>query len=151
MIDFKKPQLGLSVIETFIVVILVGVVVAFGFNSYSNFVKNKRDSERQADIKSFHLRLEAFFAQSAFYPTRKNLNDTAWVTKNIKELTVEEMRDPKKTVTTLAEKPTKNSYSYIPLAIDDTACDNATKACVKYTLSATLENSKSIFNRSNLN
>ena len=73
------------------------------------------------------------------------------LSKNIKELTVDEMRDPKKTVTTLAEKPTKNSYSYIPLAIDDTACDNATKACVKYTLSATLENSKSIFTRSNLN
>lgn len=151
MIELKKPQLGLSVIESFIVVIFVGVVIAIGFNSYSNYVKNKRDSERQADIKSFHLRLEAFFAQSAFYPTRKNLNDSAWVTKNIKELTVDEMRDPKNTVTTLAEKPTINSYSYLPLAVDDTACDNVQKACVKYTLSATLENSKTIFTRSNLN
>lgn len=151
MTKLRKPEFGLSVIETFVVVILVGVVVTFGLNSFMQISRNKRDSQRQADIKSFHLRLESFFARTAYYPTLKNLNDTSWVSKNMKDLTTEEMQDPKGTSAALAEKPTANIYSYQPTAADDMACDNVKKACVKYVLSAKLENSKTIFSRSHLN
>ena len=151
MTKLRKPDFGLSVIETFVVVILIGVVVSFGLNSFMQISRNKRDTQRQSDIKSFHLRLESFFAQSAYYPTLKNLNDSAWVRKNIKDLTPEEMKDPKGTSGTLVAKPTANIYSYQPTASDDMACDNVKKPCVKYILSATLENSKTIFSRSHLN
>ncbi|MEI6481091.1 MAG: hypothetical protein WCO19_02180, partial [Candidatus Saccharibacteria bacterium] len=65
MTKLRKPDFGLSVIETFVVVILIGIVVSFGLNAFMQISRNKRDTQRQSDIKSFHLRLESFFAQSA--------------------------------------------------------------------------------------
>lgn len=114
-------------------------------NEPSNEVDNSKstndganDTERQADIKSIHGQLEAFYAQNGQYPTFSNMNDSSWITTNMKSLDTEALKDPLGSTSKLATTPTKNQYSYEV----DSNCDNQGRPCSKYVLTAILSTTK---------
>lgn len=116
----------------------------------SNPVNSANDVTRQTDIKSLYGQIEAYYAQNAFYPTLANLNDATWRAANMKGLNKEALRDPEGKDYTLAAVPAAKVYSYSVQASDGSACNNTTKGCAQYTLTATLSNG-SMFVRNNLN
>lgn len=106
------------------------------------------DTERQADIKTIHGNFESYFAQNGKYPTLSNMNDTTWISANMKGLLdTEALKDPQGSTTKLATKPTKNQYSYEVLPAN---CNNTDKDCTSYKLTATLSDSKT-YVKSSLN
>ena len=144
-----KDQKGFTIVELLIVIVVIGILAALVLTTFTGIQQKARNTERNTDIKAVHGQIEAYYAQNGRYPTLANLNDSAWRTTNMKGLDAEALADPKG-VGTLVAAAAANSYSYAVLASDDTACDNTTKDCAKYTLTATLEGGGT-FAKSNLN
>ncbi len=109
-----------------------------------------RDTERQTDIKAIHGQVEAYYAQYGKYPTLTDLNDSAWRAANMKGLDENALKDPKGTKSILDPRPSVNVYAYDVSAPDKSTCNNATKNCVQYTLTATLESGQT-FTKQNIN
>lgn len=109
-----------------------------------------RDTERNTDIKTLHGQIEAYYAQNGRYPTLVNMNDASWRSVNMKGLDAEALSDPSGKQSVLKASATKNSYSYDVKSSDDDECDNSTKDCAKYTLTASLE-AGGTYTKSNLN
>ena len=137
---------GFTLIELLVV---IGILAALVITTFTGIQQKARNTERNTDIKALHGQIEAYYAQNGRYPTLANLNDSAWRGTNMKGLDSEALADPKGTGT-LAGTAAANVYSYAVLASDDTACDNSTKDCAKYTLTATLEGGGT-FAKTNLN
>lgn len=116
-----------------------------GFNSSS-----AANTERQTDIKVIHGQVEAYYAQNGYYPTLSDLNSTSWRSTNMKGIDKEALRDPSGSGYTLVAKPAANVYSYEVSAADGSACNNTTKDCAVYTLTATYEGGGT-FTKTNLN
>ncbi len=96
---------------------------------------SSEDSERESDLHAVQSQLEAYYAQNDFYPSASEINNTAWVTSNLKGLDIESLKDPKGTSPTFSNAPTPNQYSYAPLKCQP----NKTK-CKDFVLIATLSN-----------
>ncbi len=109
-----------------------------------------RDTERQTDIKAIHGQVEAYYAQNGKYPTLTDINDPAWRSTNMKGLDESILKDPEGTKAILDPKPSLNVYAYDVTATDKSTCNNATKNCVQYTLTATLANGQA-FTKQSLN
>jgi hypothetical protein len=100
-----------------------------------------RDTEREMDISTMHTQLEAFYAQSGFYPRRADINSATWRAVNMKSLDPEALKDPQSTSAagTLASTPAAKIYAYTSANEAGTSCENDKTTCMKYTLTATLE------------
>ena len=109
-----------------------------------------RDTERQSDIKAIHSQVEAYYAQNGKYPTLSDINDSDWRATNMKSLEENALKDPQGTKAILDPKPSMNVYAYDVKAADKNTCNNATKDCVQYNLTANLENGQT-FTKQNLN
>ncbi len=124
---------------------------AYAAQSSSSGLQSKaRDTERTTDIKALHGQIEAYYAQYGKYPTLANLNDASWRQHNMIGLDNEALKDPQGSSYTLASKPATHVYSYQVTASNGATCDNKTKDCAKYTLTATLE-AGGTFTKANLN
>lgn len=146
----KSKQEGFTIVELLIVIIVIGILAGLVITTFTGIQQKTRNTERQTDIKAIHGQVEAYYAQEGKYPTLDNLNSDTWRASNMKGLDKEALRDPKSTSYTLASTPAANVYSYAVAASDDSACDNSTNDCSKYTLTATYEGSGT-FAKSNLN
>lgn len=109
-----------------------------------------RDTERQSDIKAIHGQIEASYALNGKYPTLSDINDSTWRSTNMKGLDESALKDPQGTKVILDPTPGMNVYAYAVSAVDKNSCNNATKDCVQYLLTATLENGQT-FTKQNLN
>ena len=147
MISLKRKQSGFTIVELLIVIVVIGILAALVVTTFSGIQKKARDSERQTDIKAVHGQVEAYYAQNGKYPTLANLNDSVWVTANLKGLDSSALHDPKGTATPVAAAAAASVYSY---AVTPAGCDNTTTDCTTYTLTATLE-SGGTFARTSLN
>jgi prepilin-type N-terminal cleavage/methylation domain-containing protein len=150
MISLQRKQHGFTIVELLIVIVVIGILAALVITTFTGIQQKARNTERETDIKAVYGQVEAYYAQSGKYPTLANMNDAAWRQANMKGLDSEALKDPKGTAATLAGSAGANAYSYAVTASDGTACDNATKDCAEYTLTATYEGSGT-FSRSNLN
>jgi hypothetical protein len=120
---------------------------SYNYNSSTPTISNgssaasisARDTERQTDIKALHAQIEAYYAQNGNYPTLANLNNTDWRATNMKGLDKEALRDPKGYSYVLYSSAYKNFYSYAVTGENQLTCDNLTKKCTAYILTATLE------------
>ena len=146
----NKKQQGFTIVELLIVIVVIGILAALVITTFTGIQQKARNTERQTDIKAMHGQVEAFFAQNGKYPTLANMNDGTWRTANMKGLDAEALKDPRGTAQTLVAAPAADAYAYAVLASDDTACDNTTKDCAKYTLTATYEGGGT-FAKTNLN
>ncbi len=146
----KSKDQGFTIVELLIVIVVIGILAALVVTTFTGIQQKARNTERQTDVKAIHGQVEAYYAQNGKYPTLANLNDATFRTANMKGLDEEALKDPKGSASTLAGTAAANTYSYAVLASDDTACDNSTKDCAKYTLTATYEGGGT-FSKSNLN
>jgi type II secretory pathway pseudopilin PulG len=109
-----------------------------------------RDTERQTDIKAMHGQIEAYYAQNGRYPTLSNVNDPDWRASNMKGLDESALKDPQGVKAILDPVPGNDVYAYAVLADDKSTCNNDTRNCAQYTLTATLENGQT-YTKQNLN
>jgi len=146
----QKNEDGFTIIELLVVILIIGLLSFLLIVTSSSFRQKERNNERQNDIKALHLQLEAYFAQNAKYPTLANMNDANWRKSALKSMENEWLKDPQGTNEQLVDTPSKNAYSYEVKAADNGPCDNTTKDCTQYVLTATLEGSGT-FTRNNTN
>jgi prepilin-type N-terminal cleavage/methylation domain-containing protein len=150
MMSLKQKQQGFTIVELLIVIVIIAILAGLVYTTFTGIQQKSRDTVRTANIKGLHGALEAYYAQnSSRYPTLANMNDATWRSNNLKGLDADAIKDPKGS-TTLAAAPAANTLSYEVVASDDTACDNTTKDCAKYTLTATLEGG-GVFQKKSLN
>jgi type II secretion system protein G len=150
MTSLQRKQQGFTIVELLIVIVVIGILAALVITTFTGIQQKARNTERTTDIKAVHGQVEAYYAQNGKYPTLANLNDSTWRTTNMKGLDSEALKDPKGSAQTLVASPAANSYAYDVTASDGTACDNTTKDCAQYTLTATYEGGGT-FSKSNLN
>ena len=150
MISLKRKQNGFTIVELLIVIVVIGILAALVITTFTGIQQKARNTKRETDIKAIYGQVEAYYAQNGKYPTLANINDATWRSTNMKGLEAQALQDPKASAPTLASAPAANVYSYAVTASDGTACDNSTKDCAQYTLTATYEGGGT-FTRSNLN
>lgn len=151
MISLQRKQNGFTIVELLIVIVVIGILAALVITTFTGIQQKARNTERETDIKALYGQVEAYYANSnGKYPTLANMNDASWRTTNMKGLDQEALKDPKGAAATLSATAGANAYSYAVTASDGSACDNTTKDCAQYTLTATFEGGGT-FTRSNLN
>jgi prepilin-type N-terminal cleavage/methylation domain-containing protein len=156
----RQNQQGFTIVELLIVIVVIGILAGLVITTFTGIQQKARNTERQTDIKAMHGQVEAYYAQNGKYPTLANMNSYSWRQTNMKGLDSEAIKDPKGAGTgantsdtapyQLASAAAASIYSYAVTASDGTACDNSTKDCAQYTLTATYEGGGT-FAKSNLN
>ena len=106
-----------------------------GQQTQSNTRQN--DVERETDIKALHGQIEAYYAQNGRYPTLAQINDTTFRASTLKGLDADAFKDPAGSSKTLSDKPAKNVYAYQVTGDGGATCNNQSKDCTAYTLTAT--------------
>jgi prepilin-type N-terminal cleavage/methylation domain-containing protein len=145
MISLKKRNLnnkGFTIVELLIVIVVIGILALLVITTYSGIQAKARNSKRASDVKSLQTQIEAYFSQNGFYPSRADLNGSAWLTTNMKSLDQNALIDPSNPTQskTLVAAPVAKSYSYAPTQSDGTtSCESDDTGCAKYTLTATYE------------
>jgi prepilin-type N-terminal cleavage/methylation domain-containing protein len=134
-------QDGFTIIEILVVIVIIGILLALVFATYAGVARNERNQERRSDIQALYQQMEAYYVKNLEYPTLADMNNPAWLSKNMKTLNRESLRDPSSTSYTLVATPQPDRYAYAVRAADGGACDNKTVICAHYVLTATLEHS----------
>jgi prepilin-type N-terminal cleavage/methylation domain-containing protein len=133
---YQSKERGFTIVELLIVIVVIGILAALVITTFTGIQQKARNTERTTDIKAMHSSLEAYYAQAGRYPTLAEFNTDTFRSTNMKGLSDDALKDPKGANNTLVGSPTVNAYAYAPLADDDSACDNSTKDCTKYVLTA---------------
>lgn len=128
-VNVQKPEGARSIIE---------LLNDLGFADIVNGQAQTQaaDTERKTDINVLHGQLEAYWADSAAYPTLAQFNDPNWRSINMKGMDAEALKDPAGSAQKLAAAPAAHVYSYQALPA---GCDNVKIQCQDYTLTATLD------------
>jgi len=145
----KSNAGGFTLIELFIVVVIIGILGTLVATTYSGIQAKNRNNQRQSTIKNLQSQLETFYAQTSTYPTLANLNDASWLQQNLKSLKPDTLRDPRwnknvkactvKDVSVVAGTVAEKCYTYQVTTADGSQCDNDKLICAQYTLTAMLE------------
>jgi len=131
---FKSVR-GFTLIELLVVVTIISILMLAGITVYANFLKNARDTRRQADLKFIQSGLEQYFADQKYYPsggftTGGQLTNSTGAPSGISVTKVY--------ISTIPSDPTKNpDYSY---AASPNGCNNTTQNCTNYCIFTKLEN-----------
>jgi type II secretory pathway pseudopilin PulG len=144
------PQSGFSTIELILIVVIIGVLLALLLTTRAGVQQNKRNNERQSDIKELRDGLEGYFAANNHYPTLADLNDDTWRSVNMKSIDSQVFRDPSGKDGQFVDKPTVDSYTYSVTSASGKPCGSAEAPCTQYTLTATLEGGGT-YTKNNLN
>lgn len=139
MTSLKTKQSGFTIVELLIVIVVIGILAALVITTFNGIQQKGRDTERQTDIKAIHGQLEAYYAQSGYYPTFTNLTTDTWRDDNMRGLDDGALQDPSgSTLSSTAATAGSRTYSYIP---SPTGCDNVSPEtnCTGYQLAAGLE------------
>lgn len=98
-----------------------------------------KDSERKSDIRSLQTQLEVYFAENGYYPTLQDLNNSSWVTTNMKSLDQTALADPDNPDNkTLKAASAAKSYAYAVTDGGGKSCEANRTLCAKFVLTATL-------------
>ncbi len=149
--DLREHRLassGFTIIELAVVGVLLFILAALIVLTVNGVQAKNRNAARQTDIDTLHSQLEQYYARTNLYPTVADLNNVKWRATYIPELKTTSLDDPQwmpngpcahngKPV--LSAEPTTHCYSYQASAPDGSACNNAGKVCLRYTLTAKLE------------
>jgi type II secretory pathway pseudopilin PulG len=146
----RQRQSGFTTIELLLILVLIAILSALILSSRAGIQQNKRNTERQTDIKELRDGLEGYFAANNHYPTIDELNNVNWRSTHLKALDSDVFKDPKATGNSLATKPQTNVYAYMVTSASGTACGTAQDPCTQYTLTATLEGG-GLYTKNNLN
>lgn len=158
MISLKKRNLGnkgFTIVELLIVIVVIGILALLVITTYSGIQAKARNAKRQTDIQSVQTQLEAFFSQNGYYPSLANMNDSSWLSTNMKSLDTTALTDPSNPTSSkaLVATPTEKSYSYAVTNSSGGSCESDDTTCAKYTLTADYEgtvNGQTQYQKSNL-
>src|SRR5690349_3400647 len=96
MISLKNRSKGFTIVELLIVIVVIGILATLVIVTFTGVRKKARDSQRQTDINAVESHAQTYYAANdGKYPTLANLQDSAWVTANLKGLDAEALKDPK--------------------------------------------------------
>lgn len=138
MISKLKNNRGFTIVELLIVIVVIGILAALVIVTYNGIQQKARDTERKTDVKALQGQLEAYWANTAKYPTMANVNDSAFRSANMKGLDPAALADPKDAASQqLCAATASDCYGY---SLTPAGCDNGAGGdCTNYTLTATLE------------
>ncbi len=154
MISLKKKQSGFTIVELLIVIVVIGILAGLVITTFNGIQQKARDTERETDVKALHSQLEAFWAQKGYYPSLADMNNTTFVSTNMKGLSSDAFKDPRGTASTLVAAAAANSYAYAVQTSGNASCESDDTTCAKYVLTATLEgtiNGSSTYVQNSLN
>ena len=146
----RKASRGFTVLELMVILVIIGILAAVIFTTYAGIKESERNTTRQNDVTALKKSLELYYTENQKYPSLTEINDTDWRTQNMPTLDPNTLRDPSSNTVTLSAQPSPHMYAYIVKATDGSNCDNATKLCASYTLTATLEGGGT-YSKSSLN
>ena len=145
----KQHEQGFTLIELLIVGVIICILSTLVAMTYSGVQAKNRNASRQASIDTLKSQLETYYAQYTKYPSLAELNNNAWLDKNLKKLSHDDLQDPQWNskvaactehgAAVLADKPAAKCYSYQATTADGSPCLAAKVDCAQYTLTATLE------------
>ena len=152
--SLSKKQNGFTVIELFIVIIVIAVLSYLIVTTYASIQARSRNNTRQNDIKLLQSAIEFYYSQNGYYPNLNDVNSAAWRDKNMKNLNDANLVDPSSscnpsTSACLGGKSygVKDQYQYYVTESDGvTGCNGkvgstADQYCAQYKLIATYEGS----------
>lgn len=135
---------GFTIIELLIVIVVIGILALLVIVTYTGIQQKARNAKRDTDMSAIQTQLEAFYQTSGYYPNLTDVNNSSWVTANLKSLDQVALIDPSNTTQsmTFVSAPAAKAYSYVAANAAGATCDGASpadQACVSYTLTATYE------------
>lgn len=144
MFSLKKQSKGFTIVELLIVIVIIGILATLVIVTFTGIQQKARDSQRQTDIGALNSHVTAYYAETGTYPALSMLQDTAWVSKHMKGLDAEALKDPKGPSKTIAGTAAVDQYGYSATA-GGAACTvsgaspDQTADCDAFTLTANLE------------
>lgn len=136
---------GFTLIELLITISIIAVLSVIGLVAYTSFLKNSRDSKRQADVKFIQSALEEYHADLLYYPL---LDSAVGITCTNGRFKIGcPLKNPAGSRIYLNKVPQdplsapQPQYNYRPLPppLSPAACDNGTTKCTSYCLFAQME------------
>lgn len=141
MISLKNNKKGFTIVELLIVIVVIGILALLVVTTYGGIQSKARNTKRSSDVGTIQTQLEAFFSQSAFYPSSADMNSSTWLSTNMKSLDTVSLVDPSNATQSkaLALVAAAKTYAYAPLNAAGTSCEADDTTCASYTLTATYE------------
>jgi prepilin-type N-terminal cleavage/methylation domain-containing protein len=140
MISLKKRNSGFTIVELLIVIVVIGILALLVITTYSGIQAKARNSKRSSDVSTIQTQLEAFFQNSGYYPSLKDMNDADWLKAHMKSLDTGALVDPSNSTqskTLVDSTSPSKQYGYSPRTSDDATCETDDTTCASYTLTAT--------------
>ncbi|MFZ1483787.1 MAG: type II secretion system protein [Candidatus Saccharimonadales bacterium] len=139
MVSLAKKNKGFTIVELLIVIVVIGILATLVIVTFTGIQQKGRNAQRQTDINALNGHVEAYYAQTGYYPTVDNVNDLDFRRDNMKGLDPEALKDPKATGPNINDGASSaTQYGY---AVSPAGCNNTTTLCDTYVLTATLEGS----------
>jgi len=138
----KRDEQGFTVIELLIVIVVLIILSVLVITTYGGIQQKNRNLSRQNNLEALHQQIEIYFQKQGHYPSRTDMNNSAWLAKNMKSLDPSLLIDPSNPTHSeqLVAGASAKSYAYAPTQIDGvSSCENKDTTCAKYTLIATYE------------
>ncbi len=146
----KTSQLGFSIIELMVVIIILGILFTFVANNLNGTRDMARDSERQADVSTIARKIEDWYSgpgQGSYPSTNEIDGNEAWVRANLQGIDPEALYAPgtstyslikalnaAKGINDIVPAPMINEYVYQPLKAGGGLCTDIADKCRSFTL-----------------
>ena len=144
----RSKELGFTLIEILIMLVLVGVLLTIVTLDYSGAKARSRNDIRTTAIKNLQDYIEKFYSENTYYPSLADMNNPSWLATNLKNVTLGMYADPSWTASSkvctrnnqpiLLAKSEPGCYGYDPTN-SGVSCEADDTTCSDYTLTATLE------------
>jgi prepilin-type N-terminal cleavage/methylation domain-containing protein len=139
----NKQQIGFTIVELLIVIVVVAILAAITIVAYNGIQSRARDAERSQDIISIQKVVELYYTDKGVYPSHTQLQDPAWRVANLPsqgEGIFINPQDPGSTNSMVASGSSValNKYSYYAVDSAGALC-NTGGSCVGYRMTWKLE------------
>lgn len=161
MVSLKNKSKGFTIVELLIVIVVIGILATLVIVTFTGIQQKARDSKRKTDLSAIQAALESYYSSNNTYPTLAHLQDSSWISTNMKGFDTKALQDPKgSSGSTIGGTSSATQYGYVVTAGDTstfstpTTCsdaDGASNPCVNFKVSAQLESDGSTISKQSNN